>query len=284
MADDPLYELEPRREDSPFVQREKQQLSQPLAEDSSSKQRRRGAARRWPDWVHYMLAGALLSPVLTLTPFLQYVTWILSSIIHEGGHTAFAWFVGCPRLPINLTGHAMTTYSEQRFFLCLIVWGLLAWAAVEAWRHKTLTRTALGLFAIYPVLAFIPLVRETGFLLSGHLGELTVAGIFLWQARTGLFVRDQLDRMAYRRGLVSGIRQRPVMLRVGFCASVLSWYRTSGSYQLTNDTCAWRRSGMCRCRLLSCRCCFWQACHRWCWSWPATPGRERWLKDNGAVC
>ncbi len=184
-----------------------------------------------------MIIGAALAPVLTLTPFLQYVAWILSSIIHEGGHTAFAWFVGCPALPaINLTGHAMTRYTEQRFFICLIVWGLLAWGAIEAWRQRAFVWTALIAFMIYPVLAFVPTVREIGFLLSGHLGELIVAGIFLWQARTGLFVHDQIDRTAYAVvGWYLVFSNAWLCFALVFVPSVLTWYRTSGSYELMND-------------------------------------------------
>jgi hypothetical protein len=193
--------------------------------------------RRWPKWSRYTIVGAMLAPVLTLTPFLQYVAWILSSIVHEGGHTAFAWFVGCPALPaINLTGHAMTRYSEQRFFLCLIVWGLLALAAMEAWRKKAFGWTALVAFAIYPVIAFVPMVREMGFLLSGHLGEITVGGVFLWQARTGLFVHDQYDRMAYAViGWYLLFSNAWLCFALAFVPRVLLWYRTSGSYQVTND-------------------------------------------------
>lgn len=184
-----------------------------------------------------MLLGALLAPVLTLTPFLQYVAWILSSIIHEGGHTAFAWFVGCPALPaINLTGHAMTTYTEQRFYLCLIVWAALALLAVKAWQEKMFTWTAVVVFAIYPVLAFVPTVREVGFLLSGHLTEILVGGIFLWQARTGLLVHDQVDRTAYAVvGWFLLFSNAWLCFGLVFVPRILSWYRKSGSYELTND-------------------------------------------------
>ena len=215
--------------------RQQAAVENPASLRSRSPKRRK--KKRVPHWAIYMVVGAAFSPVLTLTPFLQYLAWILSSIIHEAGHTLFAWFVGRPALPaINLTGHAMTTYSEQRLFICLIVWLLLALVAVEAWRQRTLFWPALAVLLLYPVVAFVPVVRELGALLSGHGGELLVGGIFLWQARTCLFVHDQMDRMAYAVvGWYLIFANAWLCLALVFVPGVLAWYRTSGSYQLMND-------------------------------------------------
>ncbi|MCG8586353.1 MAG: hypothetical protein MI757_16720, partial [Pirellulales bacterium] len=54
----------------------------------------------------YLLGGLALAPIFTLTPYLQIVGWVFSAVVHECGHTFFAFAVGCPALPaISLTGH-----------------------------------------------------------------------------------------------------------------------------------------------------------------------------------
>ena len=43
--------------------------------------------------------GALLAPVFSLTPILQYMGWFLGSLCHEIGHSVVAWVFGMPAFP-----------------------------------------------------------------------------------------------------------------------------------------------------------------------------------------
>ncbi len=194
-----------------------------------------------PEWVFYLLAGLALSPVFTLTPYLRIVGWVLSAVVHEAGHTLFAWSVGCPALPaLSLQGHGAATihYTQSRVF-CFMVWAALGWLAWYVFRNtpdKRLRTLMVVLMIAYPFLAFNTTFRQMGHLLSGHLGELLVAGIFLWRARTGLFTDNELERLLYACvGWYLVFSNAFLCFGIAFVPAIRSWYFSHGSYGLTND-------------------------------------------------
>lgn len=184
-----------------------------------------------------MVIGIVCAPIVTFTPYLMHAGWILSAIIHEGGHTIYSWVVGCPAAPaINLTGHALTISTSQQPLIVLIVMGLLIWLLVEAFRRRTMRPAAIALLVLYPLFAYQPTLKALGHLLSGHLAELLIGGIFLWQARTGLFTHDKVDRAAYAiAGWYLVFSNAWLCFGLAFVPSRLQTYYTSGSYGLTND-------------------------------------------------
>ncbi|MHC4934241.1 MAG: hypothetical protein ACYTGV_18880, partial [Planctomycetota bacterium] len=180
--------------------------------------------------------GALIAPIFTFTPFLSFMGWFLSSLVHETGHCAVAWAAGCPAIPaISLAGHAMARHSGQSIALCFVIWALIGYLAWR-WREtKPLHFGFIGLAAFYPLFAFTGL-KEFFFLLGGHLGELTFAAVFFWRAMVGGFTKSSAERVAYATlgwFLVAG----NVWLSGGllFSEEVRAWYRVSGSFGLTND-------------------------------------------------
>lgn len=216
-----------RREDDPF--------RLPRTEQPSV-QAPRKTLRIPVGWVH-LGAGILLALLLTLTPVLRFMGWLLGSLFHETGHVAFAWFVGCPAWPaISLGGHAAAIHKPQSTGVLVVVGLLLAIGAWQAWRAKRFRGLAIGALVAWPILAFLDTPRDLGFLLSGHLGELTFAGIFLWRARTGRAIERESERPVYA-ALGWFLVARNVVLTFGlvFSESARAWYHSSGSFGLTND-------------------------------------------------
>jgi len=187
----------------------------------------------WRDTAIVLGMGALLAPVFSLTPILQYMGWFLGSLCHETGHCAMAWLAGCPAFPaISLAGHAMAQHSGQQVALAILFWGAFGWLA---WRSREQRRVALVFAAfalLYPAFAFTRM-REFFFLLGGHLGELAFAGIFFWRALTP---RAPVERaMSAMVGWF--LAGRNVWLAGGLLWSeqVRGWYAASGSFGLAND-------------------------------------------------
>lgn len=185
----------------------------------------------------YLVIGMVLALTFTLTPTLRFMGWFIGSLFHETGHVAFSWFVGCPAWPaISLRGHAAAFHQPQNpLIVALIGLGLVAGVVIarQQGRHGALT---LGLLAAWPLLTFIEGLREVGFLLSGHLGELVFAGIFLWRARTGEAVEREAERPLYACvGWFLLVRNIVLTAGLTFTESARSLYMTNGSFGLTND-------------------------------------------------
>ena len=98
-------------------------------------------APAWKEPLTILGIGALLAPVFSLTPILQYMGWFLGSLCHEIGHCAVAWLAGCPAFPaISLAGHAMAQYSSQQIALAILMWGGFGYLA---WRYREQKRIAI---------------------------------------------------------------------------------------------------------------------------------------------
>jgi len=179
----------------------------------------------------YLGIGAVAAIAFTLTPLLKYMGWFLAALVHEAGHAAAAWAMGCPAIPaIRLDGHAAAVHGEQsRIFAACVLVAL----AICAWRRRSKALAAIA--ALYPLFAFTG-VRDGFFLLAGHLSEIAFGGVFFWRALVGGFTQTRAERVAYGACawyLVLG----NVWLSGGlmFSESVRVWYRGSGSFGLTND-------------------------------------------------
>ncbi|MEM7205122.1 MAG: hypothetical protein AAF628_33015 [Planctomycetota bacterium] len=181
-------------------------------------------------------AGVLLAPLFGLTPLLRYMAWFLTSLTHEMGHCAAAWFCGCPAYPaIRLDGHAAAMHAEQMIVLAGVIWFALGAAA---WHQRGDRWRGLGLGAatlLYPAVAFTGL-RELVFLLAGHGGEIAFAMVFLWRALAGGFSHSMAERVAYSTlGWLLVGRNVILSLRLVLSPQGRADYASSGSFGLTND-------------------------------------------------
>ena len=188
-------------------------------------------------WAFYLILGIILAPVLSLTPLLKYLGWIFTSIIHEGGHTFYALFVGCPAFPrISLLGAAATTHHQQYPFLCIIIFCCMGYGLYKIWSYPFWRYLLIVLLVFYPFLVINSHLKEWGHLLSGHLGELLIAGIFIWRAVTGISTGGEVDRAAYgAMGWYLIIHNAYLCYGIAYIPSVRTWYQNNSSYGLVND-------------------------------------------------
>lgn len=193
----------------------------------------------FPRGVAAWTIGGALAPLFAATPLLQYMAWFLSSLVHEMGHAAVAWLMGCSAVPaIRLDGHAATVTAEQNRVAAYGMW--IALAAVSTWLWRTdRKRTAVVVAAAviaYPMIALDPVRRPLAHLLGGHLGELAFATLALHRALTGRATAHLPERIAYAMvgwylwghnlGLTHGIATD---------AAARDHYEGNGSFGLTND-------------------------------------------------
>jgi len=189
-----------------------------------------------PDWLVYLGVGAAVAPVFTFTPILRYMGWFLGSLCHETGHCLFAWLAGAWAFPaISLAGHAMAQHGPPSRLLCFVIWALLAYGAYAQRDRRAWLLLLGGAALLYPLYAFTSL-KEVFFLLGGHLGELAFAGVFFWRALVGGFSGSNAERAAYA-AVGWYLVGSNVWLDWGlmFDVGVQEWYRSSGSFGLTND-------------------------------------------------
>lgn len=102
--------------------------------------------------------GLAVFPVAKLLWFPNYIFNFLTTLVHECGHAACAWFVGMPSIPaVSIAGGGVTTWQEQNWQIAVLVWiglGALAW---KARRAKAFFIPLAVLAAAYPAIAFTKL-------------------------------------------------------------------------------------------------------------------------------
>jgi hypothetical protein len=183
--------------------------------------------------------GVVLAPILTLTPLLQYVGWFLASLVHETGHTAMAWLLGCPAFPaIRLDGHAAALHREQQPMLCVLAIAAIVafgWNTVRSRGSPLRVAVAAALLVAYPIAAFTS-VHEALFLLAGHLGELAFAAYAFSRALDGGFTGSTAERCAHA-GVAWYLIGRNARLAIGLLTSEAARdeYASNGSFGLEND-------------------------------------------------
>jgi hypothetical protein len=182
------------------------------------------------------VAGVALAPVLTFTPLLRYVGWFLASLVHESGHCAMSWWLGCPAFPaIRLDGHAAAVHGAQSIPIVVMVWVGTALLAGVLWKHPRARPALVAALVLQPLLAFTR-HRETAFLVAGHLGELAFAAVFLWRGATGGFTASRAERGLYAT-LGFYLVGRNALLSGGLVWSEARRheYAGNGSFGLEND-------------------------------------------------
>ncbi|GEM_PF-6424978 len=99
--------------------------------------------------------GLAAFPVAKLLWFPNYIFNFLTTLVHECGHAACAWFVGMPSIPaVSPAGGGVTVWQEQNWQIAVLVWiglGALAW---KARRAKAFFIPLVVVAAAYPALAF----------------------------------------------------------------------------------------------------------------------------------
>lgn len=142
--------------------------------------------------------GALLAAATTVTVWLAYALGLISTLVHELGHSVGGWFFGYPSLPTFdfAYGGGVTLQQQRLWWLVLIVAIMFVWYIFSYRRnHVSFVLLVLGA-AVYLVLAFTPAHRGV-VLAMGHIAELVFAGFLLYLAMSGRRSHGELLRPAY---------------------------------------------------------------------------------------
>ncbi len=103
--------------------------------------------------------GLVAVPVAKLLWIPSYIFNFLTTLVHEVGHSACAWFIGMPSFPaVGIAGGGATVWQEQNWQIAVIVWiglGVLAWKARGA--PKALFGLLVAVVLAYPAIAFTKL-------------------------------------------------------------------------------------------------------------------------------
>lgn len=201
----------------------------------AERERLERASSKHAPWI-YLAIGIVTAPVFALTPVLQLMGWFLASLVHEMGHSGFAWACGMPSIPaISPTGHAAALHGDQSVALALMAMGGLVFAAWKFLEGRA-RNVAIGLaLTVHPLIAFTP-ARELLFLIAGHGGELAFATLALVKTLDGGFTKSKLERGLY--GTVGWfLVGRNSWLGYGLATSsgARAHYASSGSFGLEND-------------------------------------------------
>ncbi|MGA7935584.1 MAG: hypothetical protein WCA35_18685 [Kovacikia sp.] len=146
-----------------------------------------------------LTAGLLLAILLSLSDQVRFLLHPLITLVHELGHTFFAWIFGYFAIPAFdfIFGGGITFQSSERSILLL---GAIAAGLIYLfYRYRNnypTSRFLLGFTVIYGICAFTP-IHEILIKLMGHGFELIFAGIFLYRAVSGLGCRTPIERPLY---------------------------------------------------------------------------------------
>jgi hypothetical protein len=145
----------------------------------------------------YLVLGLAAVPIFSLTPLLESLGALLSSLVHEMGHASFAFLCGMPAIPeVSLAGHSTALHSDQSLALVGIIGACLVGLAYRTYRGPRRWITMSIVAVAYPAIALTE-AKELLHLLAGHLTELACATVCLWATLDGGFTSFKIERVLY---------------------------------------------------------------------------------------
>lgn len=98
--------------------------------------------------------GLAVFPVAKLIYIPNYVFNFLTTLVHEIGHSLFAWLMGRPSIPtVSVAGGGVTVWGDRSIPLCVALWVALA-ALLYRFRKHPWARIGLAAAMVaYPLLA-----------------------------------------------------------------------------------------------------------------------------------
>jgi len=172
-------------------------------------------------------------------PPARFIFSALVTLFHELGHAVMGWLMGYPSLPAFdlVYGGGLTSHGEfQRPVVIAIACGL-AYCAWRARRHHAAVVLLGILFLVWVLFVSREWRRELAFASAGHLGELTLATIFLYKAmfEEG-WRRPEVERpLAALVAFFVQINSIAFTLKLLGSPEFLSWYREGKGGALMND-------------------------------------------------
>ena len=142
--------------------------------------------------------GAGIALAVTLIPFVRFIFSYFTILFHELGHAAVGTLFGYPSIPaFDLQyGGGVTIHQDRSMLIVVLVVIALAYACKHFHEYRHLQMVLVVTTAAYAVFAFLPL-HEAAMIAAGHLGELLLAGVFLYRAATASGVKTPAERPLY---------------------------------------------------------------------------------------
>ena len=145
-----------------------------------------------------LLAGGLVAALVAHSvPPIHFIFGPLVTLLHEFGHAATAWLLGCPAVPAFdfVYGGGITQHHDFQLPLGLLVGGGWVWLG-WTFRRNPRTLAAIGLCAgVWLVAVSSEWRRELVISSMGHVGELILAGALLCMALSGVgWRRPEFER------------------------------------------------------------------------------------------
>jgi len=150
------------------------------------------------DGLMYLALGLFLAVAVMGSSILSYFSGMITTMIHELGHSAGGWLYGYPSVPSFdfIYGGGVTLQHERAWWLAAGVALLLVWFMFKYRRNRVTLLLLAGMLAAYTVTALTP--SHQGFILAmGHGAELLFAGVFLYRALSGSKISHAFMRPVY---------------------------------------------------------------------------------------
>ncbi|MCP3982727.1 MAG: hypothetical protein GY716_25835 [bacterium] len=177
-----------------------------------------------------------------LAHFVTPIRFLLSplvTLLHEFGHAAAAWLLGCPAIPSFdfVYGGGVTHHQSFQLPLALMLAGGWVWLG-WIFRRNPRTLAVLGLVAgLWVVAVSAGWRRELVISAMGHGGELILAATFLYKALSGTgWRRPEIERPL--GAFVAVFVQLQTMLfalRLTRDAAFMAWYKEGKGGAMLND-------------------------------------------------
>jgi hypothetical protein len=136
-----------------------------------------------------LLGGGLLAAILlSALPFTRFVLSALVTLLHELGHAAVAWALGCPAVPAFdlVYGGGVTYHQSFEPPLAVLVGGLFVAAGWWLRRRPRAVVAVAILGLVWLLIVVSPWRRSVAISAAGHAAEMLFAGLFLWMALSGV--------------------------------------------------------------------------------------------------
>jgi hypothetical protein len=191
-----------------------------------------------PPW-KLVAAGAIAAAGAHLVPPVAFLLRPLVTLLHELGHAATAWLLGCPAVPAFdfVYGGGVTHHQYFKLPLGILigaVWVWLGWT----FRRNPRTLALIGLAAAVWLIAISSEWRREVVIASmGHGGELILAAILLYMALAGVGWRmPEIERPlgAFAAFFVQ-FQTMGFAWRLRHDDAFLAWYRDGKGGAMMND-------------------------------------------------
>ena len=147
--------------------------------------------------------GLFFLPVLVLLvlfntgSLMRYVGQFMVTVFHEFGHAAVSWLLGYPAIPTFNVDGGITIQMHRSLIVSIIIFALLAFVLVRAYRMESRFFTTLILCAVYTVVFTQTGLCQGLIVFMGHGGEMLCGLIFCYLGLHAYSGRKKAEKFVY---------------------------------------------------------------------------------------